>query len=291
MPDDDLHPVARLHNEVARADDAGVASTRPSGTTATELQRMVADVITKLDLGPEQAVCEIGCGTGVLARPIAARVRRFVGVDFAGEALAVLGEHFEQDGTADRATLLCLDVLGDDVGPLTALGPFDRVLVYATFHYVPDDAAGARFLETIVQLLAPGGLALVGNLPLQDLADERAALRQVPWPRRLMAGGRWLLTEPTPVPRGITWKLRAVASTARRAVARRRSRRSAGSLAASSATAELPAGSVVPLRIATLERALADVHPAVEHRWAAPQVGVPLFADRADLLLRRPAGR
>ena len=44
------------------------------------------------------------------------------------------------------------------------------------------------------------------------------------------------------------------------------------------------------LRIDVIETLLGSLGPEVTHRWAAPAIGVPMFLDRADLLItRRPA--
>jgi SAM-dependent methyltransferase len=285
--DDSDDPVARFHNLVARQPDDVVASTRPPGTSRQDLDRMVDDVLAKLALRADHVVCEIGCGTGVLAVPIARRVARLVGVDFAEEALSVLARRLEQAGLADRSVLVDLDVLGPSFADLVALGPFDRVLVYATFHYVRERDQAARFLHRVVELLAPGGVALIGNLPLVELAEAADKVRTGS-PRERMHGlASWLRREPTPVPRNLEWRVRALARTAWtrwRPSTRRQDRRNP------SPTHELPAGTVIPLRIDMIESLLDSVGVPVTHRWAAPAIGVPMFLDRADLLItRQPA--
>src|SRR3954447_22023790 len=91
-----------IHNTAASSENAAEASIRPPSTTALELRIMTRDVIRKLRPERGSAVLEIGCGTGIIAVPLAHRVRRFVGVDFADEALKVLGERFAEAGLADR---------------------------------------------------------------------------------------------------------------------------------------------------------------------------------------------
>ncbi len=207
QPDD---PVARLHNRVAADPDDVVASTRPPGTTAADLDRMVADVMAKLELGPDLRACEIGCGTGVLAVPLADRVARFVGVDFAAHALDVLAARLGSAGLGDRSTLVELDLIGarpDELAALADLGPFDRILVYATFHYVRDEAQAATLLGRVVELLAPGGVALVGNLPVVELAAELAPGRRSGRSARSGRVGQaralaaWVLHQPDPIGR------------------------------------------------------------------------------------------
>lgn len=150
------NPVRDLHDEVARSEDPVTASTRPASTTAAEMRRMVDDVVRKLR--PDgMTVIELGCGTGVLAVPIARRAVAYTGIDVSSEAVAVLRERLP------AADVRCLDVTRDDLG---SLGTFDRVLVYAVLHYVTSEDEGELFVRKALDLLRPGGVALFGNLPL-----------------------------------------------------------------------------------------------------------------------------
>ena len=269
-----------------------VASTRPPGTTPADLQRMVDDVLTKLDLRPELSVCEIGCGTGVLAVPVAQRVARLVGVDFArrgpGRARPAA---WTRPACADRAVLLATRRAGPRLpGQLARLGPFDRVLVYATFHYVRDTDHADRFLQRVVELLRPDGIALIGNLPVVELADQlrRAAHRIDAAPG---AGpGRWLGREDTPV----TPELGLEGPGPGHHVAGQRRRPAAdeagkapGPTAAMATGPALAAGTVMPLRIDLIEALLRGLDRPTTHRWVAPGIGVPMYLDRADLLVTR----
>jgi SAM-dependent methyltransferase len=236
-----VNPVRDLHDAVARSEDPVVASTRPTATTAGEMQRMVEDVIEKLR--PDGAsVLELGCGTGVLGVPIALRASRYVGVDVSPEAVAVLSDRLP------NALIRCADVT---VHPLDDLGRFDRVLVYATLHYVTNPAQGERFVRNALALLAPGGQALFGNVPIpnKDLPHS---------PSRRVAGLVW--------------------SGWRRLKGRPR-RASVGGL---------PPGYCVPLNRTLIDGWLRDV-PGIRWRWLAPKVGVPLHRTRADLVVERDA--
>jgi SAM-dependent methyltransferase len=237
-----INPVRDLHDAVARNDDPVVASTRPTATTDGEMQRMVEDVIEKLR--PDGAsVLELGCGTGVLGVPIARRASRYAGVDISPEAVAVLSERLP------NAVIRCADV---SVQPLEEFGRFDRVLVYATLHYVTSAAQGQLFVRNALASLAPGGRALFGNVPLPD--------RDLPHsPLQRLAGLAWS-----------GWrKLRGRPQRA--------------------AVGALPAGYCIALNRALVDGWLRDV-PGIRWRWLAPRVGVPLHRTRADLLIEKDAG-
>ena len=233
------NPVRDLHDAVARNRDPVIASTRPATTTAVEMARMVEDVIAKLR--PDgSSVVELGCGIGVLAEPIARRASRYVGVDMAQEALNVLKERIP------KAVVRCADVTTDDISDL---GTFDRVLVYTTLHLVASEADGERFVQSALGLLAPGGLALFGNLPLpsEDLPHSRVQRTA-----------------------GLAWSVR----------------RRLGHRPIRTPTAPLPAGYALPLTRPLIEGWLA-ASPGVQWDWLVPRIGVPMHRTRADLVVKR----
>jgi SAM-dependent methyltransferase len=245
------NPVRAFHDAVAHSGDDAEASTRPPETTDAELRRMVADVLAKLSVTGQTSVVEIGCGTGVLAVPVARVARRFVGVDFSSPALATLRRKLTQAGLLGKTELVELDVLRAPDRDVQALGTFDRVLVYAALHYVADDDELARFIERAVSLAAPSGAVLFGSLPVDD----------APVRRRRVAGIAYR-----------AWRKSA------RALNRRPSRPSP----------ELPSGTTVELTAAKLQGWF-DARPDLESEWLAPRLGTPMFARRADLLVRRRA--
>ncbi len=203
------------------------------------MRRMVEDVIAKLT--PDgMTVIDIGCGTGVLGVPIARRAARYAGVDISPEAVAVLSE------LLPASEIRCADVTRDD---LTDLGRFDRVLSYAVLHYVASEAEGERFVRNALEFLAPGGHALLGNIPLPS-ADLPHTL-----PQRAA---------------GLVW-------SARRRIQHRPSRTVVGGI---------PAGYCLPLTRGLIESWLQRI-PDVRWRWVAPRVGVPLQRRRADLLIEK----
>jgi SAM-dependent methyltransferase len=235
------NPVRDLHDAVARSGDPVIASTRPATTKPIEMRRMVSDVISRLR--PEHAtVLDLGCGTGVLGEPIARLAARYVGVDVSPEAVAVLRERLP------GVDIRCADVLRDD---LSDLGAFDRVLVYAVLHYVTSEAEGELFLRKAIELVAPGGFALFGNLPLpaEDLphtTNQRLA--------------------------GLVWS-----------AARRLSRQSSHKHVAS-----IPAGYCLSLTRPMIDGWLEGVS-SVRWSWVVPRLGTPLQRTRADLIVEKMA--
>jgi hypothetical protein len=142
----------------------------------------------------------------------------------------------------------CADVVNDDISDL---GVFDRVLVYATLHLVSTEEEGERFVDRALALLAPGGLALFGNLPIPT--------GDLPHSRRERAV--------------------ALAWTVRRRLHRAPRRTAVGSL---------PPGYALSLSRPLIEDWLGRV-PGIRWRWLAPRAGTPMHRTRADLVVERDA--
>jgi SAM-dependent methyltransferase len=275
--------VREIHDAVARSSDQVQASVRPAGTTPRQMRAMTREVLRKLALGPRASVIEIGCGVGVLGVPVARRAGSYVGLDFAPNAVAVMRVRLAEAGLTPRARAVCVDVLGMSDAELTALGSFDRVLMYAVLHYARTEADAQRFLERAVALLAPGGRALIGNLPLEDLDVEwqPAAPASRGILARILASARWAAAAPGRAPLVLTrrWKMRRILELVLS---------SAAASGARFAAPQLPTSYTVGLTVAAIDRWLAALDVPVRHSWLAPGPGVPLAVGRADLLIERP---
>jgi SAM-dependent methyltransferase len=273
--------VRDVHDAVAGSDILAEAGVRPAGTTARELRAMQRDVLRKLQLDREASVVEIGCGIGLLGVPVARRAGRYVGLDFAPRAVEVANGRLLAAGLAPRARAMCVDILGADREMLKALGRFDRVLVYSVLHYARTDAEAVRFLRSTVDLLAPRGRALVGNIPLEDLLIDwsASAAPAAGLLARLLAATRWTARGGSaPVALTRRWKLRRLAEMALKAP----------SAAAEFAPARLPSGYTISLTTDAVERWLTTLGEELVSRWELPAPGVPLAAARADLIVSRP---
>lgn len=272
--------VRDVHDALARSDSVVQASARPPATTPRELRSMERDVLRKLRLGAATGVVEIGCGIALLGVPVAHRAARYVGLDFAPQAVESARERLLAAGLEDRSRVLCMDVLSVGRAEFDALGRFERVLMYAVFHYARTESDAVGLLQRAFDLLAPGGQALIGNVPLDDLhIDWRPP---EPAPRglaaRTIAATRWVMTPgASAVPLTRRWKAR------RTLEALLRSRSSPGSFVVPS----LPPGYAVSLTTAAVERYLAMVSGDFTHRWELPAPGVPLAIGRADLIIAR----
>lgn len=269
---DSANPVAEVHDALAASADPAEASTRPAGTLGVELGVMTRYVVRRLELSRAMSVLEIGCGTGIFSEPIARTGARYVGVDFAEQPIRVLRERAAASPVGERIQAHCLDPLAERAA-MTALGSFDRVLVYAALHLARSEAEGCELTRLIVDTLRPGGRALIGSLPLQELGWEvRPGNRSIAARVRLLLGG-----EREPIPTPPLWRLGcALVVIAKRSFSRWRR--------GAAPPPSLPADYGFALTRPMMESWLPT---GVHHRWQRSVVGAPSGFGRADLLITR----
>jgi amino acid adenylation domain-containing protein/thioester reductase-like protein len=166
---------------------------RPLDSQAmAEWARGTAESIRELNAptssdGPH--VLEIGCGTGLIMREIAAECARYVGIDFSASALASAQEQAVSLG------LGTVDLRQADASQLPDVGDgFDIVIVNSVAQYLPDSGRLGEVIDGALDRLRPGGHIFVGDvrsLPLlntfhvsvQDHAHENAGIE----PPRLLS--------------------------------------------------------------------------------------------------------
>jgi len=131
-----------------------------------------------LGLSPK-ALCEIGCGTGMLVMRLAPHCDRYVAVDFSPVVLNRLREQLQKvPSIAARVELMerradNLDGLGQD--------SFDAVVLNSVVQYFPNVAYLTKVLENAVKIVRPGGHVYVGDvrsLPLLQAFNTSVELFQ-----------------------------------------------------------------------------------------------------------------
>lgn len=129
--------------------------------TRDQIERLVADVLGKLDLGPEDSLLDLCCGNGLLTHRLAPACTRVVGVDFSAPLLDV-ARRAHPLGTGTYARASALDIAGLELG-----GPFTRVLCYeALQHFSPWELG--PLLDAVLAQASDDVVILLGSVP-----DER----------------------------------------------------------------------------------------------------------------------
>jgi protein-L-isoaspartate O-methyltransferase len=152
---------------------------RPGVFSPTSTSRTLADA---LEIGPDDTVIDVGCGSGVLAF-VAAKLgaKKVYGCDLSGPAVEMAVRNAERLGLSD----VCEFRQGDLLEPMRDVrAPDDLAAVTGWFQDVPAGGpTGAelprKLLETIGDTLAPGGRLYLPTGTLQDENAILAAARRV----------------------------------------------------------------------------------------------------------------
>ncbi|MDE6735479.1 MAG: class I SAM-dependent methyltransferase [Desulfovibrio sp.] len=117
----------------------------------------------------QQAILDVGCGTGTLTAELALRAGRVIGIDASPEMIVAARRSFPQ-----------LEFLVADALELPFENQFDVVFSNAVFHWLPDHD---RLLKNIRRALTPGGRLVCefgaqGNVGALDDAFGRACEEQ-----------------------------------------------------------------------------------------------------------------
>ena len=132
---------------------------------------------------PVESLVDLGCGDARVGRAwIEGRLgpewnegrSRYLGVDFAPALLHARGP-VDRPGFA----LAACDVTADGGAALDGTGRFTHAVSFSVLHHVPGDAARARFVRGLRDLLAPGGHWAVSVW--QIAGKPRFADRILPW--------------------------------------------------------------------------------------------------------------
>ncbi|MFE9339426.1 amino acid adenylation domain-containing protein, partial [Streptomyces sp. NPDC007063] len=106
-------------------------------------------------------VLEIGVGSGLLMGHLAPGVEEYWGTDLSGAVIERLRGQVSEAGLADRVRLRCQPA--DAAGDLPS-GYFDTVVLNSVVQYFPDGEYLSRVLDRALELLAPGGRVVVGDV-------------------------------------------------------------------------------------------------------------------------------
>lgn len=149
-------------------DEAGQLQIRPGQQYWLEAHRHKS--LRLLDPQPDDYFLDMGCGEGYLTLPLAFRVARSLGLDFAASALSVLKNQVDFP-----AHLTPVQSEGDHLPVVD--GQMDKLLCNHVLEHVIDDDA---LLAEMYRILRPGGLILIG-VPLAFSHPTRLMLRLRRW--------------------------------------------------------------------------------------------------------------
>lgn len=150
-------------NYTALARDDSATNTEVAGRFPTQIlseKRIMLDVVSKLDLSPEDSLLEIGCGPGNLLLPLSFLVSKSSGID---NKAAI-----ERLNCRSRGLEGVSGIEGDFLAMELPKETFNKILIYSVFHYLDTEETIFKFIDRACSLLAPGGKLLIGDLPNID---------------------------------------------------------------------------------------------------------------------------
>jgi len=140
-------------------------------------------------LRPARAL-DFGCGAARLVIPLAQLFEEVVGIDISPSMLAEAAKNCAERGIRNARFALTGDV------SKARLGEFSFIHSYIVFQHIPP-AGGERLMRALVDMLEPGGIAL-----LHVTIARRSALRRAAqWLQRNFVPAAWLIN----VLRGRPW--------------------------------------------------------------------------------------
>lgn len=169
------------------------SATYETDRSARMMQEIQGRAVARLELGPEDLVLDVACGTGAAVRQAASLARRAVGFDVSAGMIA--------QARALAAGIGNVEFVEGDIGGALpfADGEFTALLCSTAFHHFPSPR---QAINEFVRVLAPGGrivvadanrrhpIVLVLDLVLRVAQRSHVGFRSPQWiARRLRAAG------------------------------------------------------------------------------------------------------
>ena len=129
------------------------AASYETGRRWRSVRKSQAVALAMLELGPDDRLLDVGCGTGAAVREAASFVSRAVGLDLAPRMI-------------DEARRLAVDLpnaefeVGDSEALPFADAEFTAVLCSTSIHHYPDPG---KAVAEMARVLAPGGRIAIGD--------------------------------------------------------------------------------------------------------------------------------
>lgn len=141
---------------VSRFDEA--AATWDDDAKLERTRRAAALLLTRLELGGDEHVLDVGAGTGQLSIHLADAVGSVLVSDASAGMVAQAGANISEAGLADRFTAAQLDLTSDET---LESGSFDGAWSMLALHHVP---ALEELLARVHDVVRPGGWVAIIDL-------------------------------------------------------------------------------------------------------------------------------
>lgn len=149
-----------LYGEIAKEVDDETLIAGRAGIQKYAEPLIIHDVIGKLNLNQNDLVLEIGCGSGLLLRPLSLLVEEVFGIDHPDVITKLNNE-------ADKIKNIHL-LKGNWLSDSFDLPVFTKILIYSVIHYTVSVEEAIAFIEKALQFTVQGGEVLIGDIPNED---------------------------------------------------------------------------------------------------------------------------
>ena len=124
-------------------------------------KKIIPDVISKLNLQPEDNLLDIGCGPGTLLIPLSKVVEMVCGID--NEAVIQrIEKKYKDKGNITTISGNFLEIESQQ------LKLYSKIVIYSVVHYLSSQDELFQFLLKALKLLKPGGRMLIADIPNLD---------------------------------------------------------------------------------------------------------------------------
>lgn len=125
----------------------------------------IREIAAALNLGADDEVLDIGCGTGIVALALSPWVRRVHGIDISGEMIARAQTNCKKISTLSfsQGNIVSLD---------RSLGRFDKILAYSVLQYLKNEDDVVQAFKGVGALLKRGGIAYLAANPDPDSKEK-----------------------------------------------------------------------------------------------------------------------
>lgn len=128
---------------------------------------IIKDICSKIPLNKNDTVLDVGCGTGLLAIPLAQRCKQVYALD-AGQRLL---DKAKENGKKMKVTNVSF-LKGRATNLPFQDNFFDKVIMYSVIHYLENEREIRKCVQELIRVCKSKGYILIGDIPEKKAKEE-----------------------------------------------------------------------------------------------------------------------
>ncbi len=145
-------------------------SARVNSWTDQENAAIEAHLLTQIAPQPSDVVLDYGCGNGMHLKLMSPKCQHMVGVDPNRRMIELAAANTDTLSNVEVKHVTDVSIDWPDQS-------FDKIYSWSVFEYMPDVDQAMQVIREFGRLVKPGGMILLGDLPIQSAAQYRDAGR------------------------------------------------------------------------------------------------------------------